>query len=403
MKRQLGYLSLVLLLLVALTGCGQVVEYKEIFLKNTGESLKQVMPQTETILLSDVVSFEEERHSTYAYEKLSEAQRIWYNDINTMLAGRSEQAVVLSKEGFDKGLGENDIDLIFQSVLIDHPEYFYVEGYEYSIYSSLGRLAGIEVKGNYSVTLEECMRRSSEIEEMVDAFLAKAPVNGSDYEKIKYVYETIIYGTEYCMEAEDNQNIYSVLVGRASVCQGYAKATQYLLNLLGVEATLVYGTVNAGEGHAWNLVKAEDCYYYVDTTWGDASYLAEEQEINGRRLPDINYDYLCITTGQIMNTHEIDHPFSLPVCEASECNYYVQEGCLFEDYNEEQLKWEIKEALQEQKGYLTIKCKDTEVYAALLEELIEKQQIFEYLQENCETVAYIENEQQLSLTFWMTN
>lgn len=403
MKRQLGYLSVVTLLWICLTGCGQVVEYKDILLKVTGESKEQVIPQPETIYFSDVVSFEEECHSTYAYESLSEAQRIWYEDINTMLAGRSEQAVTLSKVGFDQGLGEDDIDLIFQSVLIDHPEYFYVEGYEYSIYSSWGKFVGIEVKGSYSLTLEECMQRSSDIEEAVDALLAKAPVSGSDYEKIKYVYENIIYGTEYCMEAEDNQNIYSVLVGQASVCQGYAKATQYLLNLLGVECTLVYGMVNAGEGHAWNLVKAADSYYYVDTTWGDASYLTDAQEANQEVLPDINYDYLCITTGQLMNTHKIEHPFPLPVCEALECNYYVQEGCLFETYDEEQLKREIEEALQGEKGYLTIKCKDTEVYTVLLQELIDNQRIFEYFQENCETVAYIENEQQLSLTFWMTN
>lgn len=402
MKRRFGYLCLVTLLF-CLTGCAQAVEYKEILFEMNGEAQEQIMPQPETISLSDVVSFEEERHSTYAYESLSEAQRIWYEDINTMLAGRSDQAVALSKAGFDQGLGEADIDLIFQSVLIDHPEYFYVEGYEYSIYSSLGKFVGIEVKGSYSLTLEECMQRRTQMDEAVDKLLANAPVNGSEYEKIKYVYETIIYGTEYCMEAEDNQNIYSVLVGQASVCQGYAKATQYLLNLLDVECTLVYGMVNAGEGHTWNLVKADGDYYYVDATWGDASYLTAGQGTEGRMLPDINYDYLCITTGQLMNTHKTEHPFPLPDCDTLECNYYVKEGCLFEAYDEEQLKREIEEAQQEQKGYLTIKCKDTEVYAVLLQELIDKQRIFEYFQENCETVAYIENEQQLSLTFWMTN
>lgn len=401
MKRQLSCLGLVTLLFL-LMGCGQAAGYKEILFEMVGEDREQSVPQ-EIITLSDVVDFEEESHSTYAYECLSEVQKIWYEDINTMLAGRSDREVVLSKSGFENGLGETDIDLIFQSVLIDHPEYFYVDGYEYSVYSSLGKLVGIEVKGNYSLTLDECMQRKSQMDRVVEDCLAKAPVEGSDYEKIKYVYETIIYGTEYYMEAEDNQNIYSVLVGQASVCQGYAKATQYLLNLLGVECTLVYGTVNEGEGHTWNLVKAEDNYYYVDTTWGDASYLADIGEKKEAKLPDINYDYLCINSRQLMNTHKVEHLLELPACDVMECNYYVKEGCLFESYNEEQLKREINEALQEQRGYLTVKCENTEIYAVLVQELIANQKIFDYFQENCETVAYIENEQQLSLTFWMTN
>ncbi len=402
MKERTRLWVLSVAVMICLTGCTQITEYKRLLLERAGTT-QESRTQQETISLSDVVSFEEPGHSTYAYDCLSEAQKIWYEDMNTMLSKRSDVPATLSQEGFDMGLGEADIDIIFQSVLLDHPEYFYVEGYEYTAYSTFGALAGIELKGTYSLSHEECLTRKELIDEAVSVIVDKAPEDATDYAKIKYVYENVIYHTEYCMDAEDNQNIYSVFVGQKSVCQGYAKATQYLLSLLDVECTSVFGTVNTGEGHTWNLVKADGEYYFLDTTWGDASYLAGSSDTGDWSLPDINYDYLCITTMQLENTHKIEHPFELPPCVAKENNFYVKEGCYFEAYDEEQLNAVFAGARQDGKGYVTVKCSEATVYNAMLQELIINQQIFTYLEESCETIAYIENEQQLSLTFWMTN
>ena len=388
-----------IVLSACLTGCMQNVDYG----KTTMEGPVTDVAFQETISFSDVICYEEPEHSTYAYDCLSEAQKIWYQDINTVLAGRSDEPAVLSPEGFEMGLGEEDIALVFQSVLLDHPEYFFVEGYDYTIYTSIGEITGIELKGTYGLSVQMCLERKALIDEAVVQIVDRLPENADDYEKIKFVYETIIYHTQYSLDASDNQNIYSVFVGQESVCQGYAKATQYLLNRLGVECTTVFGSVNTNEGHAWNLVKADGKYYYLDTTWGDASYLAERPEQVKWTLPDINYDYLCITTAQLQKTHTIDHPFVLPVCDAWENNYYVREGRLFTSYDEEKLDKVFADTRQNGNLYVTLKCSEEAVYSTMQQELIQNQKIFQYLNESCETIAYIENEQQLSLTFWMTN
>ena len=55
--------------------------------------------------------------------------------------------------------------------------------------------------------------------------------------------------------APDNQNIYSALVGKRTVCAGYARSAQYLLQKMGMECIYVTGTCANGEAHAWNQVK----------------------------------------------------------------------------------------------------------------------------------------------------
>ncbi len=352
--------------------------------------------------VASAVCFETDWHDTYAYNTLTETERIWYEDINLLLSTHYEGSIQLSREGIEAGLTEENLDKIYQCVLTDHPEYFYVTGYEYTKYTSMGKLLGIEVTGSYNVDLQESILRKEQIEAAVDKLLEQAPVDASDYDKIKYVYETIIYHTEYDLNAPDNQNIYSVFVGKASVCQGYAKATQYLLGKLGVDCTLVQGMVGSGEGHSWNMVKSDAEYYYVDTTWGDASYTAMEELPEAEVSLEINYDYLCVTTGQLFKTHIPEQEIVLPDCTATKDNYYIREGCYFYEYDEEQLKREFAEADAETQKGITLKCDSEGVYHELYTELIENQRVFEYLPENQARIAFVQDEQQLSMTFWVT-
>ena len=67
----------------------------------------------------------------------------------------------------------------------------------------------------------------------------------------------------YDLNAENNQNIISVFLEGRTVCQGYACATKYLMDLLDIPCTIVTGTAN-GEPHAWNLIELDGAYYYMD-------------------------------------------------------------------------------------------------------------------------------------------
>ena len=52
-----------------------------------------------------------------------------------------------------------------------------------------------------------------------------------------------------------------------SLCDGYSKAYQYLLNKVGL-IRILQPVRETGGSHAWNL-KLGDKWYYTDVTWDD--------------------------------------------------------------------------------------------------------------------------------------
>lgn len=366
------------------------------------ETVLSEAPPPETEASGEEISFLDGKAYRYSYEYLSEAERLWYDDIEEILGTMGTQKR-LSKEGLEAGLDETGIDRIFQCVLNDHPELFYVEGYTYTRYMRMDQPIAMELSGIYTMDSQEAQTRKQEIAEAVQELLAGISPEASEYEKVKYIYDTIIRNTDYQLDAPDNQNIYSVFVNRSSVCQGYAKAAQYLMNQLGVAGTLVQGTVDTGEGHAWNLVRVDGAFYYMDATWGDASYQLEGEAQGISAIPEINYDYLCVTTGQLLRTHILGGQVPMPECTSMDANYYVREGAYFTDYDKEQFQQLCRRYRDEGRSEVTVKCADYRCYMDMQTSLIDQQEIFDCMDTASGTITYTHNEKQLSLSFWMTN
>ncbi len=81
------------------------------------------------------------------------------------------------------------------------------------------------------------------------------------------------FGNYSCFYLESIFYDFEDLEYKYAVCDGLAKAYSLLCNIEGIECFKVNGTVGDGN-HAWNKIylDEQDCWYYVDTTWGQAVY-----------------------------------------------------------------------------------------------------------------------------------
>lgn len=142
-------------------------------------------------------------------------------------------------------------------------------------------------------------------------------------EQVVYVYKWLVTYCNYNVNSAYNQSIYSVFVRRNSVCTGYAKTAQYLFNLLGIESRLVFGRLHNDKEdgrHCWNLVKVDNEYYHFDACFGDSildnvAIKSGVQELF--KIDGINYNFLCVSTAEILRTRSIEYITTLPDCPNS--------------------------------------------------------------------------------------
>lgn len=346
-----------------------------------------------------IANLKNKQKGLYAYDRLTDSGQTLYVEILTILNTLSKDIIVSTTS-------DEAIELVFDYVMADHPEIFYVDGYQYTNYSVGDTITKISFTGNYLYDANEVARRQTQINDGVARCLAGAPSSEDDYYVIKYIYEYLIANIEYDVNAPDNQNICSVFINGRSVCNGYAKAAQLLLNKLGIPSTLVTGTVDTknakGVRHAWNLVLCNNTYYYLDVTWGDASYQTVSGEsADASKLPDVNYDYLNVSTQEISRNHSISDIIRMPACNSMNDNYYVREDEYFNMAELALVAELFDRRYKDGSKNVTIKCATDGVYNELFAQLITDRKVFDYLQGDTSQVSYTTFEDTRTIIFWL--
>lgn len=189
---------------------------------------------------------------------------------------------------------------VFAAVYNDHPELFWMDTAYSCKYRRDGRCAEIDLQ--FNSTAQNLEQEKANFEAKAKEITDGARSLSSNYEREKYVHDELISKVDYAASAKMNQSAYSALVNGRTVCAGYARAYQYMLQQLGIPC--FYCTGYAGESHAWNIVGLDDGYYNVDTTWDDTD--------------DGTYDYFNKSDADYTGTHlRQELSVNLPPCNGT--------------------------------------------------------------------------------------
>ncbi len=300
--------------------------------------------------------------SYFYYSRLSPDHQSAYNVLLNAIA-KHEESVVVPDCDLD------DLKIVGEAIEYDHPELFW--------YKSLA-LRGSEALIRYGATVDEAASLQRRIDEVIPKYLEGIDDSMSAYDVALRLHVKLISSVDYDTIALERQRqdggppddridylrtICGVFLDGKSVCEGYARALQYLLQKCGIESAEVAGFIHKdggekGGAHAWNIVKIDGDYYYMDTTWDDGS-----NTIQKVKSTDLGFDYFCITADELSRTRDLTLcPTDVPICDAIRANYYFHNGLLLDVYDLNRIKGIAQAAAKNKSSFFTFKCSSKAVY-----------------------------------------
>lgn len=291
------------------------------------------------ILSLQSISAEENKYySTYGYEQLtSKKEKKLYRALEKQMNRFQNSSKNLSEEddyiGFDYKIPEElqlsketTLDL-WEMLQNMHPEYFWAHYISY--YSSpdakgqtkLVTRILLHCYPDYANGEERQKLWTSIQEEIENNYMSLINEEMPDYEKEYRIHNELVKRVRYSKIDDDiiaetwSQNIVGVFTDmHISVCAGYAKAFQLLMNRCGIECLYItgyisYDTSNERLSHAWNLICLDNEWYNVDVTWDDPDEGIEEA------IPQ--YDYYNFTDSFDPDRTFTETIFPIPLCDST--------------------------------------------------------------------------------------
>ena len=310
------------------------------------------------------VAQSEEGHQEYYFKQLTEEEQRVYRELLKGIRAREKEFYLTISD-------DNSIDRSYHAVLKDHPEIFWVHNREKIYKTTYSDSDYCVFTPGYTYTDGEIDEIQTAMEQSFQEVRALIPEDAGDYEKVRIVYTYVIDHAQY-QTGEDDQSIAGVFWKKSAVCAGYAGAVQYLLERLDIPCIYVDGsTKGSTEGHAWDIVKIGQEYYYVDATNGDQPDFLNGDAAQLEEHKTIIYDYLCPFPEEYEKTYTPSEELTVPACTAKNLDFYVLNQGYFEDYSWQDIYDYCKMRLDNGAAVVRFKFGSQEAFSEACQELLD--------------------------------
>ena len=280
--------------------------------------------------------------------------------------------------------------------MMDRPELYWTDGYQYVTSYTNNTISGHRVEFIFNKTREEIASINAEIiDSLIDMF---GDINRLDpsYETVKAVYDYMVRNCSYD-ETNLDQNMYSVMVLHSGVCASFAESFEFIMQILGIPCTVVYGRLTRSSGilgttlgHEWNILELDGKWYHVDVT--SAVCISKENEID--------YRVRCATTEDILRTHIIENPVPIPDCSSTDYEFFRYHDLLVDTYSRSELARVMLSAMDMGLGPVA-RFSNYRAFCDAIDDLFTREGIFEAISEttglSVDSVGYRLDEDRLIL------
>ncbi len=310
-------------------------------------------------------TFNDPISKTYAYSQLSENDRKFYDIVINAIKNHESEIDVPS----ELNITANDYYNIYQLIYNTEHSVFYIDTQmKYTSVAKTKQL--VTINFCYTYTTDEVKYMQNKIDAEVKKIISGIDETMSEYDIVKYFYDTLVLSCVYDEEPANCRDIYGCFVEKRAVCGGYAKAFSYLCDKVGIESLTITGDFE-GTPHMWNMVKLGGSWYHIDVTSGYVS--------NDDATSYIRYDYFCVTDSDIDQKHDIyDQDYSYPTADSLKYNYFEYNNLIADSWEEtiSLLTDQIIKTANKGERAIQIKCADDATFDTASHKLFDRSEAY---------------------------